>query len=624
MRLEQAARRFELSANEVDVLLLAIAPDIDPRYIRLFAYLQDDVTQKRPTVNLLLNLLTDDVVQKIETRSLFAPTAPLRRHRLLRCSSPDTASDVALLTTWVYPAPNIVEYLLGHDGLDARLLPCTRKHAPADGSPHKRLAPDFAERLLSARTTASRRKPIYTFAGAYGTGREEAARLLASVDRRPLLQVDLAALAQRPVGLKEGLQLVLRDARLFGAALYLTRWDEGWAEDKASRPLLQALVDFPYTIAISGTARRDLLRYSANVRPVYHVKFDQPQYERRLHLWRTTLNGSVADDELALKAVATHFRLSPGEIEEAVATANDRARWCRRPLRTEDLFAASRANANQKLSTLATKIEPHYGWQDIVLPEDTRAQLQELVATVSRQPIVYEEWGFGQRLALGKGLNALFAGESGTGKTMAADIIASELGLDLYKIDLSTVVSKYIGETEKNLSRIFSEASTSNAILFFDEADAIFGKRSEVKDSHDRYANIEISYLLQRMESYDGIVILATNLRANLDEAFTRRLHFLVEFPFPDVRDRERIWRLTVPPKTPLAPDVDFCLLAERFRIPGGNIRNIILAAAFLAAESSTIRMSHFMHAARREYQKLGRLLDEERFLLEPQTPLGR
>ena len=193
--------------------------------------------------------------------------------------------------------------------------------------------------------------------------------------------------------------------------------------------------------------------------------------------------------------------------------------------------------------------------------------------------------------------------------------MANELGLDLYKIDLSTLVSKYIGETEKNLDKIFSEAETSNAILFFDEADAIFGKRSEVKDAHDRYANIEVSYLLQRMETYNGVVILATNLRANLDDAFTRRLHFAIEFPFPEPADREHIWRVTFPKKTPLGDDVDFEVLSKRFRLAGGNIKNITLASAFLAAEKGTpVGMVHLLHASRREYQKMGRLIDESLF----------
>jgi SpoVK/Ycf46/Vps4 family AAA+-type ATPase len=298
-----------------------------------------------------------------------------------------------------------------------------------------------------------------------------------------------------------------------------------------------------------------------------------------------------------------------------VITARDFALWQEEPLTTSHLLAASRTHSNQKLSTLATKITPRYSWDDIVLPHDSLAQLREMINTMKKQAVVYNQWGFGQKLAIGKGLKALFAGEPGTGKTMSADILAHDLGLDLYKIDLSTVVDKYIGETEKNIGRIFDEAATSNAILFFDEADSLFGKRSEVKDSHDRHANIQTGYLLQRMESFDGVVILATNLRSNIDEAFTRRLHFLVEFPFPEVADRERIWRVTFPPQTPIDEAVDFRLLAERFRLTGGNIRNIVLAAAFLAAEEDDkVRMTHILHAARREYQKMGRLIKEKLF----------
>ena len=220
--------------------------------------------------------------------------------------------------------------------------------------------------------------------------------------------------------------------------------------------------------------------------------------------------------------------------------------------------------------------------------------------------------GFYHKLSLGKGVTALFAGPSGTGKTMAAEIIANELGLDLYKIDLSGVVSKYIGETEKNLDRIFAAAENANAILFFDEADALFGKRSEVRDSHDRYANIEISYLLQKMEEYEGIAILATNLRQNLDESFVRRLAFTVHFPFPDEDSRRRIWAGIWPARTPLAPETDMDRLARRFKLSGGNIKNVALAAAFLAAgDGNLVTMEHLIHATRREYQKMGKVLSK-------------
>jgi SpoVK/Ycf46/Vps4 family AAA+-type ATPase len=227
--------------------------------------------------------------------------------------------------------------------------------------------------------------------------------------------------------------------------------------------------------------------------------------------------------------------------------------------------------------------------------------------------VVLEEWGLGRKLVSSEGVTLLFAGPPGTGKTMAAEIIAGELGLDLFKIDLSTIVSKYIGETEKNLERIFTEAESSNAILFFDEADALFGKRSEVRDSHDRYANIEISYLLQRMEAYDGVTILATNLRANLDDAFTRRLQFAVDFPFPEEVDRLRIWQTLFPPNVPRGADLDFVLLARRFKLAGGSIRNIIVSAAYLAAnDGRSVTMEHLLHGTRRELQKMGRLVGEQ------------
>jgi SpoVK/Ycf46/Vps4 family AAA+-type ATPase len=232
--------------------------------------------------------------------------------------------------------------------------------------------------------------------------------------------------------------------------------------------------------------------------------------------------------------------------------------------------------------------------------------------------IVLGEWGFDRKLSMGKGLNALFAGPSGTGKTMGAEVVALDLGLDLYKIDLSTVMSKYVGETEKNLERIFRAARNSNAILFFDEADALFGKRSEVRDAHDRYANVEISYLLQRMEEYDGLVILTSNLSQNMDEAFVRRMHFTVEFPYPEVEDRQRIWEIVFPQQAPLTDEIDFAALAARYRLTGGNIRNIALTAAFLAArDGGVIDMQHLLWATRREFQKMGRLADEREFALE-------
>jgi SpoVK/Ycf46/Vps4 family AAA+-type ATPase len=351
-----------------------------------------------------------------------------------------------------------------------------------------------------------------------------------------------------------------------------------------------------------------------------------PDFEHRRAWWSASLGLESLDvDPAALDAVADRYRLLPGQIEEAVSGLRDLVRLRSaggddverlepevRQLAASDFFAAARLQTGHDLGSFARKIDARYTWEDIVLPPDAVAQLHEICDRVVHHRRVLDEWGFGRKLSFGKGVSALFTGPSGTGKTMAAEIIATELGLDLHKIDLSGVVSKWIGETEKNLDRIFTAAENANAILLFDEADALFGKRSEVRDSHDRYANIEVSYLLQKMEEYDGVAILATNLRANLDEAFVRRLGFTVQFPFPEEESRRRIWAGIWPAATPLAPDADASTLAKQFKLSGGNIKNIALAAAALAAaDSGVVRMAHVLHATRREYQKVGKTLAE-------------
>jgi hypothetical protein len=363
---------------------------------------------------------------------------------------------------------------------------------------------------------------------------------------------------------------------------------------------------------------RTLWPFHELANPPVAIHFPVPSYELRQALWRAALDGHVAHNGRLPAELADRFRLTPGQIAQAAHTAQQRA-WLRNGPDTTpdraDLFEGCRLQSNPALGQLATKIVSPYHWDDLVLPEPQMSQLHAIESHVRYAHRVYHEWGFGAKLALGKGLTALFSGPSGTGKTMAAGILARSLGLDMYKIDLSGVVSKYIGETEKNLSRIFEEARTANAILFFDEADALFGKRSEVKDAHDRYANIEISYLLQKMEEYDGVAILATNLSQNLDEAFSRRMQFVLEFPLPQAADRERIWRGLFPANAPRSDTIDFSFLAEQFELTGGTIKNCVLAAAFLAAEEGVpIAMPHLIQGVVREFGKLGRPLTRASF----------
>jgi len=378
--------------------------------------------------------------------------------------------------------------------------------------------------------------------------------------------------------------------------------------------LFSVLEGLPGPVFLSGSASwepADARRGLTFLR----IPFPQPGPDERLRIWQAALAGDAASsvDAADPADLAGKFRLSGGQIRDAAATARNLA-LARAPdaprVTPADLHAACRLHSNRKLAELAVQVTPHYTWDDIVLPEDQMAQLREIYDQVRHRNLVYDAWGFDGKLAMGKGLSILFAGPPGTGKTMAADVLAHALGLNLYKIDLSTVVSKYIGETEKNLARIFAEAMTSNAILFFDEADALFGKRTQVRDAHDRYANVEISYLLQKMEEYEGVVMLATNLRKNMDEAFVRRLHVTVEFPVPGVADRRRIWEQIWPAATPRDAGLDLDFLARQIEVSGGSIRNIALVGAFLAAaDGGVVTMAHLLHATRREYQKMGKVL---------------
>ena len=531
---------FDLIPAEVDILLVALAPEIDPRYERLFAYLQDDVTKRRPAVDLVLNLLTDSFDQKLQMRRLVTDEARLVKSKLLIRHSDSNSRETSLLSQVIRPAARVVEHLLNQPGLDDQLAGYARLYYPVQEEPW--LEPDLMEQLdLALGSDAEvERFPMFCLQGGYGVGKKAAAEFAAHQLEKPLLQIDLRSLANADLGINDGLRLALRDARLVEAVLYLTGWDSIIEEERPQQAILDPILAYPGPVITAGEKSWQPSGHHRE-RRILRIPFNASDHEQRIRIWKYYLgddapeadSGQLADiahlpegANVALWQLSNQFLFSPGQIEDVVATARDLAEWQQRPLSVQDLFAASRAHSNQKLVALATKISPRYQWEDIVLPNDTLAQLREMVNTVRQRPMVYGQWGFDRKVALGKGLSALFAGESGTGKTMAADIMAGELGQDLYKIDLSMMVSKYIGETEKNLNRVFTEAETSNAILFFDEADAIFGKRSEVKDSHDRYANIEVSYLLQRMESYDGVVILASNLRGNLDEAFTRRPHF--------------------------------------------------------------------------------------------------
>jgi MoxR-like ATPase len=603
-----------LTDLDVGLLLVALAPELDLKYERVFAYLQDDVTRKRPTVDLALGLLAPAWEDRLRARARLSPTAPLLRHRLLRLTEDPGHRDPPLLSRYLKPEDRVVDFLLGSDELDPRLAPFARATGPRARLDALLLPEALRARLRGLACGAA--EGVFYLQGPYGVGKRSVAEAVCAEAGRGLVVVDAGRMAGLDAAAFDDLAgTAAREALLRGAALYWEGFDALLADDRrAQRESALREAREGGLVFLAGEEGWQPADDLAGV-PFYRVALPRPEYADRMRMWAAQLNGDGSAPGVDVAELANRFRFSGGQIRDAAAGARSLARL-RDPeggrLSMEDLNAACRVQSSPRLSSLARRITPRYGWDDIVLPPDRREQLREIANSMKYRSLVLQEWGFDRKLAMGKGLNVLFAGPPGTGKTMAAEIVAAELGLELFRIDLSGVVNKYIGETEKNLSRIFAEAETSSAILFFDEADALFGRRSEVRDSHDRYANLEVSYLLQRMEEYEGVVVLATNFRKNMDEAFVRRMHFTVDFPFPSERERLRIWEAVWPDELPRDPGIALDVVARRLELAGGNIRNVALAAAFLAADGGgVVTAEHLVRAARREYQKMGKVVSE-------------
>jgi AAA+ superfamily predicted ATPase len=613
-RLARLAQYFGLDALEQEALIICLAPDIDLRYERLYAYLQDDVTRRRPTVDLILRLLVPSPQERVEARRALGPGGRLVRHGLLVLAD-DAAVNWPLLARPLRMDERIVEYLLGSDLPDARISAFADLVRPTDTDLNGSIGLDQGlVRLLRSPRDAP--GPVIYLHGAPGTGKVATARAACAAAGRALLLLKVPALLSesRP---EQAIKLAAREALLQEAVLGVEDFDRLLGDEVELLPVRErvraVLAERIGPTLLLGEIRWEPTIWLPGVTAL-RLELRAPGPGARVRLWRAHLDGQLSPEEAA--QMAARYRLDVDAVRAVVSAAHSRAVWRGASAPSfEDVQHAARAIAAPPLEGLAQRVEPRYGWEDIVLPPDGLAQLRELCARARYQSLVLERWGYGRKHARRAGLSALFVGQPGTGKTMAAEIVAGDLGLDLYRIDLSGVVSKYIGETEKNLERIFRAADRGDAVLLFDEADALFGKRSEVRDAHDRYANVEIAYLLQRLEAYEGVAILTTNLRGNIDEAFLRRLDFVIEFPMPEEAERLAIWRRALPPEAPLADDVDLPFLARKFRLAGGHIRNIALTAAFLAAaDGGPIGMKHLVRGTRREYQKLGKLVGESDF----------
>ena len=556
------AQRLGLSRFERDTLLLCAAIEFDPGIAELCAAIQGTAYA---TFGLALRVLPDPAWDVV------SPRGGLRYWRLLDLH---TAPGQALVTGALRVDERIVHYLKGLNYLDERL---ERLVTPLPVDPELRLPP--SQQAAVEEALAGVRRGSVQLAGADEAGKQLLAAEVAV--RSGLLGYRLPA-ALLPTGLIEVDALVRlweREAALLPLLLYLDTDDA----DGAALGRFVSRLQAPALVA-ARESKPDLGPRVVDVEP--------PTPAERVAAWRLRLGPDVPDD--VLDPLAAQFGLDVGAIRDIAMDTRE----------PDQVWRACRLRARPRLETLAQRLTPKVGLADIVLPEAGRLLLRDIVAQVAQRTTVHERWGFGERISRGLGVSALFAGPSGTGKTMAAEVLATELNLDLYRIDLSAVVSKYIGETEKNLRVLFDAADTGGAILFFDEADALFGKRSEVKDAHDRYANIQINYLLQRIEAYSGLAILATNMRNALDKAFLRRLRFVLEFPFPDLAQRAEIWRRAFPAAAPVA-ELDYERLAG-LPLSGGVVRNIALNAAFRAAADRTdITMAVVLAAARVEFEKL-------------------
>jgi hypothetical protein len=590
--LADLAAKFGLSRFERDTLLLCAATELDPSAAQLCALAQGNERMTYPTFGLALSLLPDPAWEVV------SPQRGLRFWRLVEIIQ---HSGQGLVASALRADERIVNYVKGMNYVDDRLAPLIERIDPAVGvelpASQRAVVAEIARHWQQADSAG----PVVQLAGPHEAGKRLVAAQAAMACGLVTCRLPASLLPAQPGELDNLARLWQREATLLPLALYLDVED---ADASDAKP--------PVARFLSRTGGRTLFATRESWpdlgRQSLVLDVEPPTPAERAQAWHAAFGATAGSDDV--DALAAQFGLELPAIQEIAALAG------RSPAQA---WRACRVRTRPKLDALAQRLETKVTWDDLVLPEDGRRVLEQIADQVSHRTTVYEAWGFGERITRGLGLSTLFAGPSGAGKTMAAEVLANHLRLDLYRIDLSAVVSKYIGETEKNLRRLFDAAEGGGSILFFDEADSLFGKRSEVRDSHDRYANIEVNYLLQRMEAYRGLAVLATNMRSALDNAFLRRLRFIVEFQFPAPAMRRTIWQKAFPAAAPCG-ELDYDRLA-RLQVSGGMIRNVALNAAFLAASAGVpIGMRHVLDAARTEFQKLELPIPERDFAWDEET----
>ncbi|BDC51036.1 ATPase [Bryobacterales bacterium F-183] len=594
--LGQLIQRFGLTPFETDVLVAAAGLELDTSFAKLVASVHN-TPRATLTVGLALSCFTQP------HWSAFATCGVLRQGRLIRLSGETSGLADSLL----HLEEAVLHYLNGvatdPAGFDVRLRPYVRPLRPAPTPATLQPAAEAFVRAWAEQSPDGRRRKPHLLGADAITLHSLAAGASAALDRY-MVAVDVAALPSDRAHLLDLVELLERDCLLFDTAIL---FDTNGCDAPEKRLTAQWLASRVRTLAAFVG---DCFTGSGDV-GVVQIAVPRPSRQELETAWRDALGpAAVAQLNGQLAAVIEQFRLSPSMLDAAASEALASADGEEDKL-ANHVWDACRRRSRGGLDDIAHRVESHATWSSLVLPQPQTEILQSLLFSVRHRHRVRDEWGFERSSSRGAGTTALFYGPSGSGKTLASAVIANELQLDLYRIDLSAAVSKFVGETEKNLRRIFDSAESSGAVLLFDEADALFGKRSEVQSSHDRYANIEVSYLLQRLESYRGLAILTTNLRTAIDNAFLRRIQYVVAFPFPPAAERARIWRCAFPPAAPLDPSVDFERLSQ-LAVAGGNIANIALDAAYrAAAKGGAISMRHLLDAARAECAKIEKPLAE-------------
>jgi len=583
---------FKLSPFERDILILCAGIELDSRFGTLCAQIQNDPVKTFPTFSLALASLDDP------HWSALSPAGPLRYWRLVELVPGNIGTQSQLRID-----ERVLHFLTGTSYTDERLIGYV-KHVAAE----KELVPShdsLAQKLAQVWSQHSKQGPLPII---QLCGNETASKRDVAAHACMMLGMNLNIMPERfipsdPLESESLRRLWQRECVLSSSVLMLD-CEEGDNEPSQNAIVRQWIDNADYPLIISTRERKPM-----GLRRTVSFEIGRPTTSEQHQLWKGALGSTAVQLNGRVEALVSHFNLDAHAIN-SIATDALQTQTTDTDELGRVLWDACSAHAHPQLGELAQRIQPMANWDDLVLPDIQIQTLHDVASQIRQRLKVYETWGFASKSTRGLGISALFAGVSGTGKTMAAEVLVNELGVDLYRIDLSQVISKYIGETEKNLRRVFDAAEESSAILLFDEADALFGKRSEVKDSHDRYANVEVSYLLQRMEAYRGLAILTTNMKDALDQAFLRRIRFVVQFPFPDVSQRTEIWKRVFPSQTP-TENLHVNSLAK-LNITGGNIRNIALYAAFLAADSNEpVGMDHLLRAARAEFSKLEKPLTE-------------